>query len=52
MLKDYEGALEDFTRAVQASPHSAHIYFNRANLYVTMNRLEKAEDDYNKGLKH
>ena len=48
MLKDSGGALRDFDRAVKISPHSAHIYFNRANLYASTGAHEKAERDYTK----
>lgn len=36
VIKDHIGALEDFTKALTLSPKSAHIYFNRGNLYATM----------------
>ena len=48
MLKDSGGALRDFDRAVKISPHSAHIYFNRANLYASTGAHQKAERDYTK----
>jgi len=49
LLRDSKSALEDFKAAIKLSPHSAHIYFNRANLYTAMGQHEKAEKDYTKG---
>jgi tetratricopeptide (TPR) repeat protein len=49
LLKDARGALKDFAGALKLSPYSAHIYFNRANLYTSMEKYDKAEKDYTKG---
>lgn len=49
MLKDATNALLDFERACKLSPYSAHIYFNRANLYMSLQMYEKAEEDYSRG---
>lgn len=48
MLRDTKGALEDFQLAISLSPHSAHMYFNRGNLYATIEQYENAEKDYTK----
>ena len=48
-MKDEEGALEDFGSAIKLSPHSAHMYFNRANLFASLQQLDKANQDYSKG---
>lgn len=50
MLKHGRAALDDFAMAVSLSPYSAHVYFNRANLYVSLNMLNEAEQDYTTGL--
>lgn len=49
MLKDSKGALEDFRAAIKLSPHSAHMYLNRGNLYASTQQYELAEKDYTKG---
>jgi len=49
MLKDGQGALSDFDAAIRLSPVSAHIYFNRGNLYASLFKYEQAEADYSKG---
>ena len=38
VIKDTNGALADFAKAIAISPKSAHIYFNRGNLYYTKGR--------------
>ena len=49
MLKDAPGALEDFEMAAQLSPHTYHIYFNRGNLFMSMQKYAEAEQDYSRG---
>lgn len=51
MLRQSDQALKDFGRAIEANPYSAHAYFNRGNLYKSMEMYEKAEEDYKKGTK-
>ena len=50
MLKHGRAALDDFAMAIRLSPHSAHIYFNRANLLGSLKMLDDAEQDYTTGL--
>ncbi|VDH90326.1 Hypothetical predicted protein [Mytilus galloprovincialis] len=50
MMRDAQGALEDFKAAIKLSPYTAHIYFNRGNLYASMGHFDKAETDYSKAL--
>lgn len=38
VIKDSNGALSDFSKAILISPKSAHIYFNRGNLYFTQGK--------------
>lgn len=49
MLRDSQGALADFKAAIKLSPHTAHMYFNRGNLYASMDQFDQAEKDYSKG---
>ena len=48
-MRDARGALEDFQKAIKLSPLSAHVYFNRGNLYTSLRRYELAEKDYSEG---
>ncbi|XP_077983613.1 uncharacterized protein LOC144438458 [Glandiceps talaboti] len=50
MLRDSEGAMNDFKVACKLSPHSAHVFFNRGNLYTSMGQYDKAEKDYTQAL--
>lgn len=36
IIKDTNGALNDFGKALILSPKAAHIYFNRGNLYSSL----------------
>ncbi|XP_071844864.1 uncharacterized protein [Apostichopus japonicus] len=51
LLRDARGALEDFQHAASLSPYSAHIFFNRANLFASLRQYELAERDYTTALK-
>lgn len=48
MLRNSDGALSDFDEALKLSPHTAHMYFNRGNLYSSMGQFDLAETDYSK----
>lgn len=50
ILKQTGKAEEDFERAIEANPYSAHAYFNRGNLYRSLSQYDKAEQDYKKGM--
>lgn len=50
LLKNYEGAKEDFARVIDSCPSWAAIYFNRAHLYCCLKQYELAEVDLNKGI--
>lgn len=43
-------AMDDFAMAIKLSPCSAHVYFNRANLFLSLEMLAEAEQDYTTGL--
>lgn len=45
-LKDLEGALEDFDRAIKLKPSEATAYFNKANVLRRMKRWSEALRDY------
>lgn len=45
-LSDLEGALEDYTRAIQVKPDLPHAYYNRGNTYADLYRFEEALLDY------
>ncbi len=49
MLRDSAGALKDFNAAIKLSPKSAHMYFNRGNLFASIKEYEKANADYTHG---
>ncbi|MBO4607611.1 MAG: tetratricopeptide repeat protein [Prevotella sp.] len=40
------GALSDFNHALALDPDNVYIYYDRANLYLTMGDYEKAIEDY------
>jgi len=42
--------MDDFAMAITLSPHSAHVYFNRANLFASINMLTEADQDYTTGV--
>ena len=49
-LKDFKGALADFTTAIELNPHNDSAYVNRAALYSLMDMDSKAMDDLNKAI--
>ena len=48
--KDYTGAAEQFTRAIEASPKTARHYSNRGKAYRAAGKLAEAEEDFTKVL--
>jgi tetratricopeptide (TPR) repeat protein len=48
--KDYQGALADYTRAMQIDSQDANIYYSRALIYVELGEYEKAIADYTKAI--
>lgn len=50
MLKDTDKAKEDFRRAIEVNPYSAHAHFNRGNLFKSLGEYEEAEMDYKRGM--
>lgn len=48
--KDYQGAIELFTKALEANPKDAEAYYNRGVAYAQLKQYEKAIADYSKVL--
>jgi tetratricopeptide (TPR) repeat protein len=51
-LKQYEKAIEDFSKAIDLNPKYADAYNNRGNAYREIKQHEKAIEDYNKAIEH
>ena len=50
MIGDVTHAFEDFEASMGLDAQSAHLYFNRGNLYYQCKRYQEAEADYTKAL--
>lgn len=48
MLKDMDGAMEDFNKLAVLDPNSPQVYFNSAHLYKELGKFDQAEADYTK----
>jgi tetratricopeptide (TPR) repeat protein len=48
--KEYDKAVEEFTKAIEAEPQDAKNYFNRATAYRGLNKLTEAFNDYSKAI--
>src|ERR1700753_826255 len=46
--KDYQGAITDFTKAIQLGDTKASTYFYRANAYGNLKEFKQAIDDFTK----
>jgi tetratricopeptide (TPR) repeat protein len=46
-LGDYQGALEDYTQAINLNPHNAFFYYWRSQTYQELGNQQKAVEDYN-----
>jgi tetratricopeptide (TPR) repeat protein len=49
--KDYQGALSEYSSAIQLNADSATPYIKRAECHVLLKKYDKALNDYNKALK-
>jgi tetratricopeptide (TPR) repeat protein len=49
-LKQMDGAIADFTKAVSLNPDYASAYNNRGNVYLDMNRAEDASKDFDRAI--
>jgi tetratricopeptide (TPR) repeat protein len=47
---DFQGAIEDFTQAIELTPDSPDFYYNRGNAYKTLDNLALAIKDYDKAI--
>ena len=47
-IKDYEGAIENYSKAIDLSSKFADAYFNRGIAYVRINEYNKGIDDFTK----
>ena len=48
--KDYDGAIENYTKAIELNPNDAIAYNNRGNAYCNKGECDKAIADYNKAI--
>ncbi len=49
-LEDIDGAIDDFSKAIELHPNSPHSYNNRGFANIHLNDLEEALDDFNKAI--
>jgi protein O-mannosyl-transferase len=49
-IKDFQGAIEDFTKAIELKPNYVFAYNNRGNAYKTIGDPDKAIKDFNKAI--
>ncbi len=49
-LKQFDGAVADFTKAVSLNPDYALAYNNRGNVFMDLNRVEEAYRDFDKAI--
>lgn len=47
---NFQGAIEDYTRAIQLNPNDAIAYNNRGNAYLDLNSPQTAIADYNRAI--
>ncbi|WP_336182923.1 tetratricopeptide repeat protein, partial [Fusobacterium polymorphum] len=50
ILKEYEKAIDDYSRAIELNPNNASYYYNRGISFNRLKEYEKAIDDYNKAI--
>ena len=48
--KQYDQAIAEFTKAIQADPKQADYYTNRGFAYLHVNKLNEASDDFTKAI--
>ena len=47
-LQDYQGAIEDYTKAIELNPNYSKAYNNRGNSKLKLNQKNSACSDFNK----
>ncbi len=50
VIDDYEGAIADFTKAIEINPNYAKAYFDRGNSKLSLNDYSGAVEDYEKAV--
>ncbi|TAN60229.1 tetratricopeptide repeat protein [bacterium] len=48
--KDYDTAIEAYTKAISLNPDDAHAYNNRGNAYTDKGQYDRAIEDFNKAI--
>ena len=48
--KNYQGAISKYTEALKLNPNSSAAYYNRANVYQTLQNYSKAVEDYDNAI--
>jgi len=49
-LKEFERAIEDFSKAIELDPNDAEAYYNRGLAYAKLGKYEQAIKDYDKAI--
>ena len=49
-MKDIQGAMDDYAKALELNPRYSDVYYNRGNLKFMLSDNEGALDDYNKAI--
>jgi tetratricopeptide (TPR) repeat protein len=49
-LKDYRGAIQDYSKAIELDPEYAHAYYYRGNAKVNLKDYRGAIQDYSKAI--
>lgn len=50
MLKDYSGAIEEYTKSIDLNPRAADSYYNRGLAFLYQESYKKANDDFTKAI--
>lgn len=51
-MEDYDGAMQDYSKALSINHEYGTAYYNRANLYAGMKQYDKALNDFNSAIKY
>ena len=51
ILEDFEGAIEEYTKAIITSKKLSNAFFHRGNIYSILNKHDLAIKDYKEALK-
>jgi tetratricopeptide (TPR) repeat protein len=49
--KDFQGTIDDYSKVIAAEPKFANAYFNRGNIYFSMNDFKNSAKDYDQYIK-